>query len=409
MDHELRLLLAGEAHTRPTVPVSAPALVLHEARLHDDGGKASRAFAEAVAEAQGLGPLNPSADHLLATTSEGTWKWERHGEFSTWTIVLNGHFDPVAPVRAPAFLTDAPGLRFVAAAVFVSADEPQAAELDRSLGVETAQNERVGSLLSGGRAGVWTNFRIGDDGWTRLHFMQRDMNQFRAGRAMRRLLEIEVYRMAALFALPIAKQAQREIDDLERRVSDAITDTTKSEADTLDELVDAAREIERIAQISSFRFGAAHAYHRIVDQRLKEFREERIEGLQRISTFLERRFVPAMNTCASTKARLETLAARVERTASLLRTRVDIEMAAQNQLQLASMNENAKAQLRLQRAVEGFSVAAIAYYAYSLAAAITSPLNRWTDFASSDVHKMLLALLTIAVVWLTLKRLRKTL
>lgn len=39
MDHELRLRLAGDAHTRPTVPVAAPALVLHEARLHDDGGK----------------------------------------------------------------------------------------------------------------------------------------------------------------------------------------------------------------------------------------------------------------------------------------------------------------------------------------------------------------------------------
>ena len=93
----------------------------------------------------------------------------------------------------------------------------------------------------------------------------------------------------------------------------------------------------------------------------------------------------------------------------MLRTRVDIEMAAQNQLQLASMNENAKAQLRLQRAVEGFSVAAIAYYAFSLAAAVTTPLNTSTDFVSSDVHKMLLALLTVAVVWLILRRLRQKL
>jgi uncharacterized membrane-anchored protein len=409
LDHELRLALAGEAHTRPTVPVSAPALVLHEARLHADGGAASRVFAETAAVALGLGPLGPNADHLLATTPECVWKWERHGEFSTWTIVQRGRFDPVAPVQAPALLADAPGLRFVAAAVFVSAEEPQAADLERFLGVETAQNEHVGSLLSGGRAGVWTNFRIAEDGWTRFHFMQRDMNQFRTGRAIRRVLEIEVYRMAALFALPIAKQAQREIDGLDRRVGNAIADTEKSEAETLDELVDAAREIERIAQNTAFRFGAASAYRRIVDQRLREFREERIEGLQRISSFLERRFAPAMDTCATTQARLNTLADRVERTASLIRTRVDLAMAAQNQLQLASMNENAKAQLRLQRAVEGFSVAAIAYYAYSLAATVTTPLNHWAGLASSDVHKMVLALVTIAVVWLTLKHLRKKL
>lgn len=377
--------------------------------MHDDGGKASRAFAETVATAHGLDSFSPAADQLLATTPEGVWKWERHGEFSTWTIVLNGTFDPLAPIEAPALLAGAPGSRFVAAAVFVGAEAPQAAALDRSLGVETAQNEHVGSLLSGGRAGVWTNFRIADDGWTRMHFMQRDMNEFRAGRTIRRLLEIEVYRMAALFALPMAKQAQREIDALEQRVGHAITDTEKSEAQTLDELVDAAREIERIAQSTAFRFGAANAYRRIVDQRLTEFREERIEGLQRISTFLARRFVPAMDTCTSTQARLHTLAARVERTASLMRTRVDIEMAAQNQLQLKSMNENARAQLRLQRAVEGFSVAAIAYYAYSLAAAVTTPLSHWVGFGDEDVHKMVLAIVTIAVVWLTLHHLRKKL
>ena len=409
LDHELRLQLAGEAHTRPTVPVTAPALVLHEARLHEDGGKASRAYAEAVAIANGVGPLAPNADHLLVTTPEGAWKWERHGEFSTITIVRRGDFDPLTAVQAPALLTDSPGLRFVAAAIFVGAEQPDAEVLERSLGEETAQNEHIGSLISGGRAGVWTNFRVGEDGWTRLHFMQRDMNQFRAGRAIRRLLEIEVYRMAALFALPMAKRAQREIDGLEQRVGQAITDMDKSEAETLDELVDAAREIERIAQQTAFRFGAANAYRRIVDQRLKEFREERIEGLQRISTFLERRFAPAMDTCATTQARLNTLADRVERTASLLRTRVDIAMAAQNQLQLASMNENAKAQLRLQRAVEGFSVAAIAYYAYSLAVAVTTPFSHWAGWTSGDVHKMLLALITVLVVWFTMRHLRKQL
>ena len=407
MDHELRSQLAGEAHTRPTVPVTAPALILHDARLHDDGGKASRAYAEATALALGLGSLNPTADHLLVNTPDGVLKWERHGEFSTWTLAQNGSFDPLAPIQASSVLANAPGKRFVAAAVFVNTETPQPEDLARSLGQESAENEHVGSLLSGGRAGVWTNFRLGEDGWTRIHFMQRDMNQFRAGRAIRRLLEIEVYRMAALFALPLAKQFQREIDELERRVGEAIADTQKSEAETLDNLVDAARDIERIAQSTAFRFGAANAYRRIVEQRLRELREERIEGLQRVSTFIERRFVPAMDTCATTQSRLTTLAARVERTASLLRTRVDIEMAKQNQLQLTSMNENAKAQLRLQRAVEGFSVAAIAYYAYSLAMAVTTPLNHWAGLASSDIHKMVLAIITVAAVWLTLKHFRE--
>jgi uncharacterized membrane-anchored protein len=400
------LLLANEAHTRPTVPVRAPALVLHEARLHDDGGAASRAFAEATGRALGHGPLSPGANHMLWETAEANWKWERHGEFSTWTVVLNGAFDPLAPVPAPKALADAPGQRFVAAAIYVRDTEPSQDQLDQMLGAETAMNEHVGSFISGGRGGIWTNFRVGEDGWTRLLFMIRDMNQFRAGRAVRRLLEIEVYRMAALLALPLARRAQRELDGLEQRVGEAIAERDKSEAQTLDELVDAAREIERIAQANAFRFGAANAYRRIIDQRLSEFREERIEGLQRISTFLERRFAPAMDTCASAQARLDKLAGRVERTASLLRTRVDIELAAQNQLQLASMNKNVQAQLRLQRTVEGFSVAAIAYYAYSLATAFTAPINRWTGIAESDVHKMIVALIATVTVWIVLKRLQ---
>lgn len=409
MDHDLRLRLAGEAHTRPTVPISAPALVLHEARFHTDDGGSSRAFVEAFAAAHGLGALDPGVDHLLAENPEGIWKWERHGEFSTWTFVRPGQFDPLGAIPAPSFLSDAPGLRFVAAAVFVGADEPGAEALDRSLGPETAQNERVASLLSGGRAGVWTNFQIGEHGWTRFHFMKRDMNQFRAGRAMRRLLDIEVYRMAALFALPMAKSAQRDIDRMERRVGAPIADTSKSEAETLDALIDAAREVERIAQDTAFRFGAAHAYRNLVDQRLREFREERIEGLQRISAFLERRFAPAMNTCASTQARLETLAARVERAASLMRTRVDLQMAVQNQLQLKSMNENAKAQLRLQRAIEGFSVAAISYYAFSLAVALVAPLTASAGLADDAVVKMLLVLIVVPSVWFILARLRRRL
>jgi hypothetical protein len=56
MDHELRQTLAGEVHGRPTVPIGASALVLHEARLHADHGAASRAHAEAFALSIGQAP-----------------------------------------------------------------------------------------------------------------------------------------------------------------------------------------------------------------------------------------------------------------------------------------------------------------------------------------------------------------
>jgi uncharacterized membrane-anchored protein len=409
MDHELRRILAGEAHARPTVPVSAPAMVLHEAFFHEDDGSASRAFAEAFAARIGQAPPRRDVDHLLAETPEGTWKWERHGEFSTWTFVHPGAIDAAVAIDAPTFLADAPGRRFAAAALFVGTETPGESELDRVLGPESAGNERAGSLISGGLAGVWTSFRMGEDGWTRLRFANLGMGRFRAGRVVRRLLEIEVYRIAALFAFPMANAAKRRIDRLEKQVGDAIANETKPDAEVLDALIDAAREVERIAQDTTFRFGAANAYRRLVDQRLAELREDRIEGVQRLSTFLARRFAPAMDTCASTQTRLETLAKRVERAAGLLRTKVDLALAAQNQLQLESMNQNAKAQLRLQRAVEGFSVAAISYYAYSLLAEALAPLARSLGATGAGIANTMLVIATVATVGIVLARLRRRL
>ncbi|MEG6992527.1 DUF3422 family protein, partial [Pseudomonas aeruginosa] len=51
---------------------------------------------------------------------------------------------------------------------------------------------------------------------------------------------------------------------------------------------------------------------------------------------------------------------------ALLRSWIDVELERQNRDLLASMNNRAKMQLRLQQTVEGLSVAAISYYVVSL-------------------------------------------
>jgi uncharacterized membrane-anchored protein len=99
---------------------------------------------------------------------------------------------------------------------------------------------------------------------------------------------------------------------------------------------------------------------------VQELREERVEGLQTIDEFLERRLAPAMRTCEAVMARLETLSARIARAGELLRTRVDVALEAQNSDVLRSMNRRAKMQLRLQQTVEGLSIAAISYYLVGL-------------------------------------------
>ena len=51
---------------------------------------------------------------------------------------------------------------------------------------------------------------------------------------------------------------------------------------------------------------------------------------------------------------------------TLLRTWVDVEVERQNRDLLASMNNRARLQLRLQQTVEGLSVAAVSYYVVGL-------------------------------------------
>src|SRR3546814_3960964 len=81
-----------------------------------------------------------------------------------------------------------------------------------------------------------------------------------------------------------------------------------------------------------------------------------------LQEFMERRFAPAMRTCASVAKRLDQLSRRVTRASTLLRTRVDIAVETQTQGLLASVERSTRLQANLQQTVEGLSVAAISYY-----------------------------------------------
>jgi uncharacterized membrane-anchored protein len=135
-----------------------------------------------------------------------------------------------------------------------------------------------------------------------------------------------------------------------------------------------AAEAESRESRHRFRFSAAAAYYELVRNRILELRETRMEGMQTFGEFTERRLAPAMNTCQAVATRQEMLSQRVARATQLLSTRVDITRERQNQALLASMERRARQQVRLQQAVEGFSVAAITYYVVGLVAYLAKGL-----------------------------------
>jgi uncharacterized membrane-anchored protein len=258
---------------------------------------------------------------------------------------------------------------------------------------------------------VWTDFRIGPDGYTRMLVQDHGLSPLRLGRVIRRIHEIETYRMMALLALPMARKVQGELAGLERALSKVTEDMLASresheDAQLLTELSRIARDAEEISSRTSYRFSAARAYSALVDKRIAELGEEKVMSFQRISVFLDRRFTPAMATCAAVSERIKSLAERCERASNLLRTRVDIALEAQNQQLLKSMEKRGHQQLRLQETVEGLSAVAISYYLIGI---VTKLIEGAGEYA--HVETKLITLISIpvvvAAVWLGVRRLRR--
>ena len=134
----------------------------------------------------------------------------------------------------------------------------------------------------------------------------------------------------------------------------------------------AADQLGHMGQVESLyarthaRFSASSAYFELVQRRIDELREQRLPNLQTLGEFMERRLAPAMQTCVWAARRQQALSERISRTSNLLRTRVEIEQQQSSQELLDAMNRRQRAQMMLQRAVEGLSVAAVTYYGAGL-------------------------------------------
>ena len=241
-----------------------------------------------------------------------------------------------------------------------------------------AGNPIVGSKVTGGAASVFTDFRIHVDGFSRFLVVNHDLKTAQAGRLLHRLFDIEVYRVMALLAFPIARKLYPELKQADRQlyaITNSMTQPNKDDAKLLDELTALAAEVENHISSHQFRFAAASAYYQLVGQRLVDLREVRIQGIQTLGEFMKRRMEPAMHTCSSISHRFTLISERVSNASQLLRTKVDIIIERQNQGLLSSMALRAKMQLRMQQMVEGISMVAITYYAASLVGKIAEALH----------------------------------
>ena len=266
----------------------------------------------------------------------------------------------------------------------------------------------VGNRIADGAATVVTDLRA-LNGITRFLVFDQSLNRRRAGRTAQRLVEIDTYRMMALLSLPLAARRMGEMGAEEAQLA-SLMERFRSSADgdeqLLAELVGLAARVEHALADHGARFSATRAYSGIVDRRMAELREAVVPGLQPLSEFLERRFRPAVDSCAATAARQAQLSERISRAAQLLQTRSEVERERQNQSLLASLDRRQGMQLRLQEMVEGLSVIAMTYYGVGLAAYALKPMAKALNLNESWL--VVAAVPAVALlVMLNLRRLRR--
>lgn len=368
--HPQRTALHNELHARPSLYFDGPAHVFHLALL---GGDAACA---ALLQRCCPDALDTTAAQGITRLDGHPFKWERHTEFFTLTLVVpcnntDTDWQALPPVLAEAI---APQAAQVINSVQVLVRDEQGLDLPRY-----SFKDPCGSCVGGGDAVVWSDFRLTEDGTNRFLFINRRLNAYRQGRMIRRLLEIETYRMMASLTLTTAKALSQELDAFDKTLvslseRSAGVDGHDSKG-LLEAIAHLSRQVVSRTVKTRHRFGATQAYAQLVFERLGELRENHVGDCQRLGVFIERRFKPTVRYCAATEQRLEQLAKNVANLGDLLQARVQVEMEEQNAEILRSLNARADAQVKIQRAVEGLSIIAITYYLLNLFKLLYGGLN----------------------------------
>jgi uncharacterized membrane-anchored protein len=414
--HPQRVLLHNEIHARPAEVMAAPLAITQVVMWADAAQReASRSHVARLLRDHHQPLPGDSTTHLRCDLGAFRLRWELHTEFVTWTFSrafdeadLFAHEPPTAVQAVPQeWLAALPGQCLAAMHLWVlPARELPAQALTRPL---LHEETLVGSRVADDQGAAYTDFALHADGFSRMLLLAGGLSPRRLGRLVQRLLEIDTYRMAALLGLPAARESSAVLGVAESELA-ALAEAIRvagrdEEPQLLDRLTRLAGQVESHYAATHSRFSASAAYFELVDARLADIKEAKLEGLQTLGEFIERRLSPARATCAWSVRRQDALSQRVSRTSNLLRTRVEIEQQQSSQALLATMNRRQDLQLKLQATVEGLSVAAITYYIVGLVSYLAKGAHAlgW-PFSAEATAACAIPVVALGV-WFSLRRL----
>ena len=376
--HPQRQQIADEVHARPFQQLGSPLKVMHFAVMNaEHNAEDILQSVSALFVACGAQPLGGSANFCFQKIGSLSLRWEAHNEFYTLTFYYSGEqqdWHQSMPGLSQGWSDRILGELITGVQILVKMPQDEASHLcdGQLLDDIFAENQVIGSHVMRKAATLWTDFKAqGEFGLDRILLQDNHLHGYQCGRLIQRLCEIDTYRAVALLGLAPARQAMGRVSSLGTELS-VITHHLSNleagdESDTLSALMNLAAQVEEIAAETAHRFSASDAYYAVVQMRISELEETRIEGLQTIEQFIERRVDPAMRTCRAAATRLERISQRIARASNLLRSKIDLSTEEKVHDLLSSMNKRTRRQLTLQAKLETFSIIVVTYYLFDLA------------------------------------------
>jgi uncharacterized membrane-anchored protein len=397
--------LIAEAHARPSQNITGPANILHLAFR-----------AEPAVREQFYRFLSPDTDmartrHISGTIGQLRLKLEHHTEFMSCTVFQDA-VEPDTQVDLIDFLNK--NLPMQAVEILVLLKLNIVASRDTLIKAVSGEQPMYGGVFRKA-IDIRSSFIPADDGFIEFLMHAQNLTGNELGRRLQRVLEMETFRTMALLGLPEARNVGAELTELEKELETLTrqlrgsAENTRQESETLFEHLSIVSERANVlATQSRYRFAASLAYAALFDQRLDSLEEEKVGNLQTISGFLRSRFEPAVATIKSTLKRQETLTHDLSRALVLLRTRLELNLAKDNQALLQSMNKRHDQQLKISQTVEGLSIVAITYYAVGLASYLfkAATAQPWMPLSATLMTAISVPFILLSVS-LTLRRVRK--
>ena len=430
------LSFKDELHARPYIKLGNNLRTFHFAYLiKENDEKKSWNYLDKFLRKFNFQKLpNEVSKYWVAEGKDLTVRYECHTEFISLTLIypnkienknkpklFDENFLNLLPID---FLENFPGDHFLSTWIEMAPSNFNFKPID----IEEFfyHDNFAGSNVAEDGANVFMSFKSDrtdflGSGFRRVFIQNKNLRTRRTGRLLQRIVELETYQVLSLLGLPQVRQETLNLSNLEKQ----ITEITKSVSKTakknlnkksiaypdyqkdLNELSYVVAKIEEIDSSSNYRLSATAAYYKLVEQRIQDLREERLESFQTNYEFLSRRLQPAIRTTEAFSRRLESLAIRAQRADNLVRTQIEMGVQIQNKNLLESMELRARAQLRLQETVESLSIVAITYYIVGLLSTLVDPINFDKFFISKTVFLALCVPIILALIWYIAKMVRK--